>query len=136
MNETIIKSNRIFIPGFWKAENVTASQGTGIPMIVPGIPFATWAFPRSAALTSVGLRLTEAITAGFLRLVVTKNGTETAKLLDLTSSHGTKYLWELSASNLVGNKGDELGFNWGSNAAFAPSGSIDLVVYAEIQWVE
>ena len=124
-NETLNRSDRVFPPCFWKAVGVTSGQGTGVVMPIPGISMTGFPFPRAASLMSIGIMLSEPVTDGFLRFEVLKNGVPTGKTFDMTSATGKRQIWEFEAGKLTAGKGTEIGFQWGSNASFAPSGVIE-----------
>ncbi len=133
-NTTIYKEHRTFIPAIWKKVGVTSGQATGIAMEIAGITKSTLPLPREASIVSVGIVLTAAFTAGFMRLEISKNGTGTGKTLDMDPAKDVQHIWEFEPGELIGSKGDELGILWGSNGALAPSGSIEAAVFVEVQW--
>lgn len=133
-NETLVRSARVFPPCFWKKAGVTAGQGAGETMPIVGITRTSFTFPRAASLMSVGVVLTAPVTDGFVRFEVTKNGSPTGKTFDMDSTKGIKQIWEFAAGKLKGSKGDDLGFQWGSNTALLPSGTIEAVIYVELQF--
>ena len=134
-NDTVVKSPRGYLPAFWKKVGVTAGQTAGVAMAIAGISKVEIPLARKGSLVSIGVTLTEAVTAGLIRFEVTKNGTATGQTFDMDASSGLKQIWEFDPGVLVGNKGDELGFVWGSSGSLAPSGTIEAVLYAEMQWV-
>ncbi len=133
-NTTIYKVPRTYLPGFWKKVGVTANQATGLAMEIPGITKTALPFARRGSVVSVGVTLTAVVTAGLIRFELTKNGTPTGETFDMTSSSGTEQIWEFDPGVLVGEKGDELGILWGSSAALLPTGTIEAVLYFEVQW--
>ena len=133
-NDTRVRSDRVFPPAFWKKVGLTAGQSSGEVMPIVGITRTGFTLPRAASLMSVGVVLTEAVTAGFARFEVLKNGNPTGRTFDMDSNKGERQIWEFPAGQLTGDKGDELGFQWGSSASFAPSGVIEAVVYVELQF--
>lgn len=134
-NDTVIKSPRQFFPIEWIKTGITAGQTTGTPMEIVGVPtIRTMPMPRKGSIVSVGIVLSEAVTAQFVRFIVTKNGVETNKSTDITPSDGTKKLLEFDSGKLVFDKGDVLGFNWGTHPGFAPSGVIEALIICEVQF--
>lgn len=133
-NDTRVRSDRVFPPAFWKVVGATAGQTTGVDMDIAGITRNVFTLPRDASLMSVGVVLTQAVTAGFLRFEITKNGSPTGKTKDIDSSSGLKQIWEFKAGELTGDKGDDIGFQWGSNAGLLPTGTIEAVLYIELQF--
>lgn len=131
-NTTSYISNRCFLPSFWKATGLTSGQTTGVTMSLIGITRDSMPLARKASIVSVGMLLSEAVTAGFIRVQATLNGADTAKTFDLTGP--TKVIWEFEPGDIVLSKGDEIGFKWGSSPALAPSGSIELTCFVEVQW--
>lgn len=129
------QQDRVFLPVSWQKIGVTAGQTTGVPMDIPGMSLTAFPLAHAGSLVSVGIVLSEAVTAGFIRLELTSNGTPTGKTLDITSAQGTKHIWEFAAGELSGSKGQELGINWGSNTGLLPSGTIELNVFFEVQWI-
>lgn len=133
-NVTSNVSNRCFLPSFWKVTGVTSGQATGVPMNLLGVTRDSIPMARRASIVSVGFLLSEAVTAGLIRVEATLNGADTSRTFDLTSSHGTKTIWEFDPGDTVLDKGDELGFKWGSSGTLAPSGTIELACFVEVQW--
>jgi hypothetical protein len=133
-NDTLVRSDRVFPPTIWKAEGITAGQSAGQDMVIPGISSKVFVLPRRASLMSVLIVLTAPVTAGFIRLQVMRDGVPTAATFDMTSASGVKQIWEFDAGKLVGAKGAELGFQWGSSGTLAPSGTIEAVAYVELQF--
>lgn len=126
--------DRVFLPVIWQKKNVTANQTTGVPMDIVGLAIKQLPLSRNGSLMSVGVVLSTAVTAGFIRLEMTRDGVATGKTLDITSATGTKRVWEFAANELIGTKGQDLGVNWGSNAALLPTNTIELNVFFEVQW--
>lgn len=133
-NTTSYISNRSFLPSFWKVTGVTSGQATGVPISVIGITRDTIPMARKASVVSVGIMLSQAVTAGLIRIEGTLNGTDTGRTFDMTSAEGTKAIWEFTPGDIVLNKGQELGFKWGSSGTLAPSGTIELTCFVEVQW--
>lgn len=131
-NTTAYISNRCFLPSFWKATGVTSGQTTGVAMNLIGITRDGMPLARKASIVSVGVMLSEAVTAGFIRLQATLNGADTAKTFDMTGP--TKAIWEFDPGEIVLSKSDEIGFKWGSSGTLAPSGSIEVTCFVEVQW--
>jgi hypothetical protein len=125
---------RQFLPGVWAHTNFAAGQTTGVAMALAGWPsgFKAVVLPRQMSLVTVMVGLTAAVTSGFLRFELTKNGTDTGKTLDMDSSHGQIRVVKFVPGALVGDEGDRIGIKWGSHPSLAPSG-IDGVVTFEVQ---
>jgi len=134
-NETVSKSKRAFLPVIWNKTDFTAGQLIGVPMAIGGFPSSIVEFtlPRKSSILSIGIMLSAAVTAGFIRFELTKNGVATGKTVDMNVAAGTRKLWEFEPGALVCNKGNEIGILWGSNNTMAPSGSIDGVLFIEVQ---
>jgi hypothetical protein len=132
-NETQYETARAYFPATWNKENITAGQTTGVPMDIAGIGLKSLPFAEKASVVSVAIVLSDAVTAGFIRFELTKNGNPTGKTVDMNATTGTKKLWEFPPGKLVANKGDEIGFLWGSSGSLAPSGSIEAVLLVEVQ---
>lgn len=132
-NETEYKSPRNYLPVFWWKDNILAGQATGLPMTINNLPFEKFPFAKKASLVTLGIVLSEAITAGLIRFEITKNGTATGKTFDMDASKGKKALWEFDPGILVGGKGDELGILWGSSGTLAPAGVIEAAIFVEVQ---
>ena len=133
-NDTKIRSDRVYPPAFWKKVGVTAGQSVGETMSIVGITRTGFTLARAASLMTVGVVLTAPVTAGFMRFEITKNGTPTGKTFDMDDSTGVKQIWEFKAGELTGGKGDDIGFQWGSSGSLAPSGTIEAVLYVELQF--
>jgi len=132
-NETVIKSPRAFLPTSWFAVNLTAGETTGVEMSMTGLPFTAIPLPSQCSLVAVGIVLSAPVTVGLIRFELTKNGVGTGKTVDVNSTTGVKRIWEFKPGELVGDKGDEIGVKWGSSGSLLPSGSIDAVVFLEVQ---
>jgi hypothetical protein len=133
-NETLVRSPRSYPPAFWRKVGVTAGQATAETMGIVGVTRPGFPLARDASLMSVGVTLTEPVTDGLIRFEVLKNGAPTGKTYDMDSSKGELQIWEFEAGEMTGDKGDEIGFQWGSNAGLLPSGTIEAVVYVELQF--
>jgi hypothetical protein len=134
-NETIEKSPKAFLPVSWKKEGFTSGQATGVAMEIAGSPLSIVEFTllRKTSLRTVGIKLTQGVSAGFVRFEITKNGSPTGKTVDMDSAAGAKKLWTFRPGELAGDAGDEIGLLWGSSGSLTPSGTIDGVVFFEIQ---
>jgi hypothetical protein len=135
-NATSYRSARVFLPAFWRKTGIAAGQSTGLPMGIVGITKDTLPLVRKASIVSVGITLTTPVTAGLIRFELTKNGVGTGITKDITLADGTRKIWELDPGQLVGNKNDEVGFLWGSSGSLTPDGTIEAVIYVEVQWEE
>ena len=125
---------RTYLPAVWQKVGVTADQTAGVAMTIPSISKVDLPFARKGSVVSVGITLTDAVTAGFIRFELTKDGTPTGKTFDMDSASGLHSIWEFPPGDLVGLKGEEIGILWGSNAALLPTGTIEAVLYVEVQW--
>jgi hypothetical protein len=136
-NTTISKSRKVFLPVFWAKVGFTPGQTTGVAMPISGFPGTILEFvlPRETTLLTVGIMLSQALTAGFLRFELTRNGTPTGKTVDVDSAVGTRKLWTLRPGEVTGDVADEVGILWGSSPAMAPSGVVDGVIFLEVQEV-
>lgn len=133
-NDTEYKAHRTYLPTKWKATNIPAGQTTGVEMDIPDQTRNDFVLARKASLISIGILLSEAVTDGLIRFELTKDGVDTGKTVDMTSSSGTEAIWELKPGELVGDKGAKIGFKCGSSAALLPDGTIEAVLYPEVQW--
>ncbi len=133
-NTTIYKVPRTYLPAFWQKIGVTAGQATGVAMGITNITRTEIPLARKGSIVSVGITVTSAVTAGLIRFELTKNETPTGKTFDMTSSSGLEQIWEFDPGALVGDKGDDLGVLWGSSGALLPTGTIEAVLYFEVQW--
>jgi hypothetical protein len=136
-NTTVSKSRKAFLPVFWAKAGFTSGQTTGVAMPISGFPSAIMEFvlPREVTLLTIGIMLSQALTAGFLRFELTRNGTPTGKTVDVDVAAGTRKLWTLRPGELTGDAADEVGLLWGSSPTMAPSGVIDGVIFFEVQEV-
>lgn len=133
-NTTQYTQPRIYLPAIWRKAGVTAGQTTGVPMDMTGVGLPGLPLPRKASLISVGLLLSAAVTSQFIRFELTINGAATGITGDMTASNGTARIWEFNPGQVLLNKGDRIGVNWGSHPGLTPSGSIDAHAYMEFQW--
>lgn len=134
-NTTVSKSLKSFLPVQWKKEGFTVNQAVGVEMEIGSFPASIneMSLPRKTSVLTIAVILSAAPVTGFIRFILTKNGVETSKTFDMDSTTGTRQMWEFKPGELVGAKGDRVGFKWGSNATLAPSGSIDGVLLLEVQ---
>lgn len=129
------KQRRAFLPVSWGKSGFTAGQSTGEAMSITGFPSGIFefVFPRLTSLVTVGVLLSAAVTAGFIRFEIIKNGVGTGKTIDVDASKGTATMWELDPGTVKGAKGDRIGIQWGSSGILAPDGTIDGVLFFEVQ---
>ena len=134
-NDTIEKSAKTFLPVFWTKTGFDSGQSTGVPMGISGFPssIVEFALPRKTSLRTVGIMLSQAVTAGFIRFELTKNGSPTGKTVDVDVVAGSRKMWTFDPGELVGDAGDEVGILWGSSASLLPSGTIDGALFLEVQ---
>ena len=125
---------RQFLPGAWAKEDFSAGQTTAVAMAIAGWPSGldVIVLPRRMSLVTVMVGLTMAVSAGFIRFELTKNGIGTGKTIDMDASQGTLRVVKLTPGSLVGDEGDRIGVQWGSHPSLAPSG-IDGVIALEAQ---
>lgn len=135
-NTTLYTQPRAFLPVFWRYINFTAGQSSAVPMTIPGFPASMdedVSVVRQSSLVTAGIMLSAPLTAGLLRLELTIDGTGTGDTIDMVPADGSRKVQTLAPGQLVLAKGDRVGVQWGSSAAMAPSGSIDGVVFLEVQ---
>jgi hypothetical protein len=135
MVSTENKQPRAFLPVQWSKSGFSAGQSTGIAMAITGFPSGINEFTllRDTSLVTVGILLSSPVTAGFIRFEVVKNGSATGKTVDVNSGSGLAAMWEIKPGTMRGTKGDRIGVQWGSSATLAPSGTIDGVIFFEVQ---
>ena len=133
-NTTVDKSPRAFLPWVWKEVNVVANQ-SATQVSVSGFPagITRFALPRQTSIKTMTVQLSEALTAGWLDFEITKGGVATGKKIRMNSTDGTLKRVDFRPGELVGGPGDRIGVEWGSGALMAPSGTIDGVVFFEVQ---
>lgn len=133
---TVYTQPRAFLPVFWRQLNFTSGQATALPLTIPGFPSSMderISIVRQSSLVTVGIMLSAALTAGLLRFELTIDGTGTGDTIDMVPADGARKLRTLAPGKLVLAKGDRVGVQWGSSGAMAPSGSIDGVIFLEVQ---
>ncbi len=129
------KQSRSWLPVSWGKSGFTSGQAVGVAMEINGFPagIKEIALARNTSLVTIGILLSSAVTAGLIRFEIVKNGSATGKTFDMTSSEGLKTMWEFNPGILTGAKGDTVGLLWGSSGSLNPSGTIDGVVFFEVQ---
>jgi len=134
-NATVSKSPKAFLPATWTKEDFTAGEAAGVAMAIGGFPAAIneMSLLRKTSLLSVAIVLSEPVTAGFIRFMITKDGADTGYTFDMDAAAGTRQVWQFNPGQVTGVKGTRVGVKWGSSAALAPSGVIDGVVFLEVQ---
>lgn len=134
-NETIYKSPRFWLPVSWGVQDFAAGQTTPQAMPINGFPAGIYEFslPRKMSLVTVGIELDAAVTAGFIRFQLARNGSLINGNLDMDSGAGLRRLIEFTPGELVGDKGDRIGIAWGSSGTLAPAGSIDGIILMEME---
>ena len=134
-NDTVVKSARTFFPPEWIKSGITAGQLTGLPMAIVGVPLINaMPMPRKGSIVSVGIVMSGAVTAQFIRFIITKNGVETNKSTDMDAAAGAAKILEFDPGKLVFDKGDRIGVNWGSHPGLLPSGVIEALIIFEVQF--
>ena len=125
---------RSFFPPLWVKTNIPAGQTTGVPMDIAGVSTLK-NFPTSEELSivTVGIALSQAVTANFIRFVLTYDGVEQSQTVDMTSSDGNQRLWRFDPGKVVVSSGVRLGVNWGSHPSMAPDGVIEALVAFQVQ---
>jgi len=126
-------SSRTFFPASWYAEDIPAGQTVGVAMKVTGTSFETLPMPRESSMMSVGIVLSEAVTAGFIRFELTLNGAGTGKTLDMESGDGAAKIWEFKSGRFMLTKGQRIGVDFGSHPDLLPAGVIDALVFFEME---
>lgn len=134
-NATVSKSPKTFLPVQWTKTGFTANQAAGIAMQISSFPASIneMSLARETSVLTLAIILSAAVTAGFIRFEITKNGVDTGLTFDMDVAAGARQLWEFAPGVLTGVKGDRVGIKWGSNAALLPTGTIDGVVLLEVQ---
>jgi hypothetical protein len=135
-NETIDQSRRVFLPAEWRAASIPAGQATPIALAIPGFT-AIDAMPLAerATLRSVGIVLSQPVTAGLIRFQLTRDGALVGPTFDMTSASGDKAQWTFKPGELVGAKGAAVGVALGTSGTLAPAGVIEALVVIDVQFV-
>ena len=134
-NTTSYKSPRAFLPSFWTKNDILAGESTGQYMDLAGLTIKELPLPRRSSIVSIGLIVSQAVTAGLIRVELFKNDVATGVTQDITSESGLRKFWEFDPGKFVVDKGDRIGFKWDSSGSLSPSGSIDLAVFVEVQQI-
>ena len=132
-NTTIYTSPRRFFPAVWYRTNVPASATGKID--IAGFPAGLneMPFPRQGTIVAIVVALSEAVTAGQMVVRVTKDGVNTGDVVTIQDTAGTRRVEDFEPGVITFNRNHNLGVRLSSSAALAPAGSIDLVVYFEVQ---
>jgi hypothetical protein len=133
-NETVERSPKAYLPWTWKQLNLAASQAA-TQIGVSGLPNGIERFPlpRQSSVVTMTVQLSAALTAGFADFEITIGGTGTGKTVRMNAAAGTVKKTRFDPGEIVGSAGDRLGVESSSNGAMLPSGSVDAVVFFEIQ---
>lgn len=131
---TKYRETRSNFPLAWIATGIVANQTSAVEMSIVGITPKRVPFAHDGSLISVGIILSAVITAGSITFEITKGGVGTGKTFVMDSTKGTAQIWEFDPGKLPGSKGERLGFEWTSDAALLPDGSLEAVLAPEVQW--
>jgi len=135
-NTTLDRSKRTYFPAEWVMDNIPAGQTVPVAMDIPGVNKVN-ALPLldRATLRAVVIKLSAAVTAGFVRFQLTRNGTQVGPQVDMEPGDGTVKQWEITPGTLVADKGDEIGVVLGTPPGLIPAGSIEALVLLGIEFV-
>lgn len=136
-NTTYNRQARFWLPVSWSHTNFAAGQTSPLQMLITGLPFSLdeFSIARRLSLVTVGIEIDSVVTAGFIRLQISKNGAGMGVTVDIDSSTGLRQLVEIRPGVLVFDKGDRLGVQWGSNPGLLPDSAIDGVIFMEAEEV-
>ena len=132
-NTTIYKSPRAYLPIVWAHNNVPVNAdvvmaAAGLPVGMDQIPVA-----RAGSVTSVVALLSSPVTNGALDLTLRLNGVDTTERIVFDPTDGTALVLMIPPGLVELDVGDTLGIHLESSTPFAPAGSIDVVVYLEVE---
>ncbi len=132
-NTTLYTSPRRFFPAVWYSTNVPASASGKID--IAGFPAGLneMPFPRQGSIVAIIVALSAAVTAGQMVVRVTKDGVNTGDTVTIQSGAGTRRIEDFDPGDITFNRNHNLGVRLSSSSDLAPAGSIDLVVYFEVQ---
>lgn len=121
-------------PEVWTQNDVAAGQTAVDLETQVSQLFLTWKALRPGSIIGISTRLTEAVTAGSLLLIVTINGTPSATLGVISTSGSNPTGGQLTQAAGVDTyvAGDLLGIELTSSAGFLPI-TTDVEAYLEIQ---
>jgi hypothetical protein len=88
-----------------------------------------------ATLRAVVIKLSQPVTAGFIRFQLTRNGSGVGPQVEINPGMGVVFQHVIKAGQLVANKGDEIGVQFGTHPSLAPAGSIEAIVLLGIEFV-
>ena len=131
-NTTVYKSVRGYFPAVWAKKDIDASTNGTIKYFsqVEILPL-----PVKSSVVSITVVLSAALTAGDLNFRITKDGIPIgggANCL-MEPADGVSQTKTFEPGKVVVGKAKALGVNWNADAAMLPSGSIDAVIYFEVQ---
>lgn len=89
--------------------------------------------PAELSIVTVGIALSQAVTANFIRFVLTYDGVEQSQTVDMTPSDGDQRLWRFDPGKVVVSSGVRLGVNWGSHPSMTPDGVVEALVAFQVQ---
>jgi hypothetical protein len=105
-------------------------------MSIPGVNKVS-ALPllKRATLRAVVIKLSQPITAGFIRFQLTRNGTGVGPEVEMNAGTGTVFQHNLKPGLLVADAGDEIGLQFGTHPSLTPTGTIEALVLLGIEFV-
>lgn len=132
-NETLIKSPRAFLPMLWTATNLppNSNQVADIAGLQPGLNQVPMA--RAGSVAAVLVLLSTPVTAQAITVTLRKNGSNTSNQIVVGPADGLVKVAELPLVNTAYAVGDLVGIAVSTPLGFAPAGTVDLVVYLEVQ---
>ena len=132
-NVTIYSSPRRYFPAVWTSTNIPADMGEKID--IAGFPagLREMPFPRQGCIVSAVVALSEAVTAGQIVVRLTKDGVNTGDIITVQDTAGTRRVEDFDPGTITFNRNHELGVRLTSDSSLTPDGTIDLVVYFEVQ---
>lgn len=135
-NETLDRSRVAYFPAEWVKDNIPAGQTTAAAMGIPGVnKVMSLPLLKRATLRAVVIKLSQPITAGFIRFQLTRNGAGVGPEVDMNAGTGMVFQHQLKPGQLVADAGDEIGVQFGSHPALAPAGVIEALVLLGIEFV-
>lgn len=126
-----IPSHPTYIPEIWAVNDLAQNQGSEVTAFCEcqlSTLFDDWVPMRAGSLVGICIRLSEAITAGTLRVIVTVGGVDTD--IDETMSGGSQLVSSYPVGDVPYNPGigDTVAVRYITSNDFAPANIIDMEV--------
>lgn len=126
------REHRATLPAIWQKESIAAgSSGT---IGISGIAKNRLPLIGKASVVRVMIGLTEPVTAGYIEFEAIIGGVATGQTIRINAAHGVERAWVIAPGKLTLDQKQQLGFTWSAGGGLLPDGTIEAILYVEVQW--